>query len=233
MNSMRKMDRKTFLLFLLLSLLAALLVMFVIREFVQQNIALPISFIFWLASLVLKSIPQVFFLALLLTIAFFYALKSLSTTRPVLQTRAAEPIGSRKRERVGFWMLQIYRARRIFSRQFVDPWGLKDPLKKLTQEVLAYRYHISTAQVEQRMENGEMDIPMDILEYLRLDERWSRPVSGRKVKRLRDWLDGIISWIYRRQTAEPSNDLTFDQHLESLIEFLEDQLEMNYDDRDH
>ncbi|MGE5222416.1 MAG: hypothetical protein ACM3PY_08265 [Omnitrophica WOR_2 bacterium] len=230
MKSM-KIDRRILLLFLVVALLAAFLVMFILREFVQQKIAVPISFILWLAGLVLKSIPQVFFLALLLTVAVYYALKSLSSAKPVLPIRTVEKIESRKRERVGFWLLQIYRARRIYSRQFVDPWGLKDPLKKLTQEVLAYRYHTSTLQVDQRMEKGEMDIPADIVEYLRSDEKPVNPFSTRKISKLRSWLESLVSQFYRSQPERPSGTIYFDRHLESLIEFLEDQLEINYDDR--
>ncbi len=100
---------------------------------------------------------------------------------------------------------------------------------------MAFQERLSLKEAEQRLEAGELDVPPSIWAYLErgLTPEPSMPVSfwgmfGHRwndfSRRARDWISGLTQ---ARSYTQPS---PFDDELESVVQFLEDRLEIKYDD---
>ncbi len=203
----------------------------VLRDWVRDAIVTPILFILWLGGLLIKSTPQWVFWGVFLVLALLILANSLGTRkRPDQNVGRAEP-GRPRRARVSFWAIQAHqRAHRGSS-----PAGNAEPLRRLVLEVVAFQERLSLKEVEQRLESGELDVPLAIQAYLQyrpapeplypvglwgtLRYRWAD--FGR---RAHDLVSGLT------QTRPPAQPPPFDDELESVVQFLEDRLEIKYDD---
>jgi hypothetical protein len=202
----------------------------VLRGWVRDAIVTPILFILWLGGLLIRSTPQWVFWGVFLVVALLILAKSLGTgKRPDQNVDRAEP-GHPQRERVLFWAKQIrWKARDL------SPRGNGEPLRRLVLEMMAFQERLSLTEVEQRLESGELDVPLTIRTYLqyRLILKPSEPVSFWGVLRHR-WADfgrrahDLISGL--TQARSHTQVSPFDDEVESVVQFLEDRLEIKHDD---
>jgi hypothetical protein len=149
---------------LLLILLPALALAFglayVIRNSVRDAVILPLTYLLWFGSLLIRSTPQVLFWGLLLTLGLVIAARSLGAPRNPLQRIGELPFRLPRRERLGFWVLQLQMAQwRNSMVRFSDFFG------RLIIEVLAFRYHITPAQMERNLAD-EQGLPAEVWAYL-------------------------------------------------------------------
>ena len=93
---------------------------------------------------------------------------------------------------------------------------------------MAFQERLSLREVEQRLEFGELDVPPVILAYLqnRLAAELFTPSSFWGMLKSR-WHALISGLTQTRSAAQPS---PFDGELESVVQFLEDRLEIKHDD---
>ena len=226
-----KVNARMLALLLVPSVLLVAALTLVLRDWVRDVILTPILFILWLGGLLIKSTPQWIFWGVFLVMALLILANSLGTgKRPDQNVDRAEP-GHPRRERVLFWAKQIrWRARRDFS-----PLGNGEPLRRLVLEVIAFQERLSLTEVEQRLESGELDVPPTIRTCLqhKLTPEPSSPVSLWERLQHR-WADFgrrahvLISGLTEaRSYTQPS---PFDSELESVVQFLEDRLEIIHDD---
>ena len=239
----RKISARILVLLLAPSVLLVATLTLILRDWVRDAIVTPILFILWLGGLLIKSTPQWVFWGVFLVMALLILANSLGTRkRPDQNVGKAEP-GRPRRERVLFWAKQIrWKARRYFS-----PVDNVEPLRRLVLEVVAFQERLSLTEVEQRLESGELDVPPAIHATLMTWRAQSRraylqhgpnpeplyPVGlwGMLKHRWADlgrWAHDWISGLAQTQShAQPS---PFDAELESVVQFLEDRLEIKYDD---
>lgn len=210
---------------LLILLLAALLplavgLMLSLRDFVREAILVPLSYLFWIADLLIRSTPQALFWALLVITGLIIAVRSLYVVSPPpekvgeLETRAT------RRQRVGFWTFQMHMLRQGVARA-----RFADFLSRLGLEVLAFREQITPVEAEARLQNGEFDAP-EILAFLRI--RRMVPSEGfgllpRLVEWLGEWKNRLLG---QRNGALASSA---EDELRRTVEYLEDQLEVKHD----
>jgi hypothetical protein len=210
-------------------LLAPLLVLVIVltillTDFVREAIVVPISYILWLGNLVLKSISQILLWAWLPVIAFFIALRSLSTAKkdkPIGIVSEAETRYPR-RQRVDFWVIQIHQNHGYFGRtRFAEHLG------RLILDILAYQERITPWEIEQRIENGDLEVPPEVRSYLHEKRRRYSEGSGGLYQRLRRWLKNAVTILIKgRSSVRPASH---HPDLETVVAFLEKQLEVEYD----
>ena len=166
-----------------LVLLLAIPLALVLGGFARTAVVVPILYILWLGDLVLKSIPQVLFWALLLSIALLVSMRSLvksQSARPPVHEVALDHPGQ-----VEVW------AKRIdaMTRGGYYEQLLAQHLGGLFLAALAYRERISRREVRQRLEAGELDVPSEIQAYLQAGLGWESPrplgLFARLMRRLR------------------------------------------------
>ena len=206
-----------------------------LRDWVRDAIVTPILFILWLGGLLIKSTPQWVFWAVFLAMALLILANSMGTGKRPDQNVGKAELGYPRRARVSFWAIQVHRQARGDS----SPTSRAEPLRRLVLEVMAFQERLSLREVEQRLEFGELAVPPVILAYLQnrlaaelftpssfwgmLKSRWAdfRVLAGRRAHAL------ISGLTQTRSAAQPS---PFDGELESVVQFLEDRLEIKHDD---
>jgi hypothetical protein len=210
-------------------LLAPLLVLVIVltiflTDFVREAIVVPISYILWLGNLVLKSISQILLWAWLPVIAFFIALRSLSTAKKDKPIRIVSEAETRypRRQRVDFWVIQIHQSHGYFGRtRFAEHLG------RLILDILAYQERITPWEIEQRIENGDLEVPPVVRSYLHEKRRRYSEGSGGLYQRLRRWLKNAVTILIKgRSSVRPASH---HPDLETVVAFLEKQLEVEYD----
>jgi hypothetical protein len=206
------------LLLVLVSLLVITL-MLALRGFARQVIVVPLSYIFWIGDLLVQSIPQAFLWAWLFLIVLLTALKSLrSGQKPAVELR--EEPGYPSRERVTFWLIQLYQAQRgnYFRTR------LADFLWSLTLEVLAHQEQLMPWQVEQRLKSEELDVPPEIRAFLRAKREQNVSTLANLMTRLKGHLRDAVNTL-----RSPGRATSSGRELESIIRFLENRLDIKYD----
>jgi len=201
---------RTGLLILLITLILTFLLALAIGDFAREAIAVPIFYVMWLGSLVLRAIPQSIFWALFITAALFVAAKSMiKYTRSKPKLDEGEPIDLRRVHVLTRWVEYATQGR-YFKRRLARHVG------DLIVDTLAYRERLTRERVRRLLRAGELDLPLDVQEYIQigLTSAPSRPV-------------GLIARLTQLlRSNERSSEL--DQNLERTVQFLERQLEVEH-----
>jgi hypothetical protein len=199
-------------------------------DFVNQAVAVPLSYIIWLGGMVYRGTPQFIFWFFILGVIVTLALKGLSSNnQSSLRTRELD-LYYPKRERVGFWHLQIYLARSGYSWQNNSSVSrFAEHFSKLALDTLAIQRQQSLRQVEQQIDQGEIELPAVVnnLMVARRRQNWINNTSW--IQRLVNRIKNLYQSAWSGQKVA---DQSFGQDLEIAVKFLEDQLEVEYDHRD-
>jgi hypothetical protein len=216
-----------------LALSAALL--FWARGFIREVIVLPLSYLIWVGGVFLETTPQIFFWAALLLLAGMAAYRSLVGSR-----RAAAPLApdvvdylpERARSgQVAYWAGRIGALRAGRSPYFTG--ALHQAVTRLLLDTLAYRYHLTPNQVEDRLRAGSLDVPEPVRDYAlggmrRLDPE-PVPLWQQAWTRLSTYLRALL----RAQPAAPAEQDDLDPQnaarVRFIIEYLEKELEVSHD----
>ena len=194
-------------LILLISIPLALL----LHEFTREVILSFLLRLSWFARLYLDSLPQPILWAVFIAIAIVIAARSL------LKRRSAPEVTSEaKRLRMGR-VRNLMQAISRTSEGLYFKWRLAQHLLGLTLEALAHQERSSPNLVRERLKSGGLDAPSEIEAYL---------LAG-----LTPVLSTRSSLITRlRQAIMPTHRISpLDLDPESVIQFLEDQLEIDYE----
>lgn len=195
----------------LVGLPLAVLLTLGLRDFVRDVLSLPLSYMLWFAGIIFETVPQIWFWTGLIVIALVLAMRSLDRER---QPPPSEPGKSSRpaRGRINVWaervdMLLIGRYSRHRFGYFIG---------KLILDVLSHEERLSFRDLERRLEQDETDVPPVVREYLfsRLKPAYAeaRPNFLTRLKRF----FGLEKPLSARLNAE----------LETIVKFLEDQLEV-------
>jgi hypothetical protein len=182
-----------------------------LRSFTRDYVMALIPRLLWIVRLFISSIPQLFFWFLFLSISLFIAGRSLIKHRRPAPTSSTSitPLAGR----VQALMHAIDRT----SQGVYFKWRLAQHLLGLTLETMAYRERVSPDEMRQRLKSGTLIMPPTIKGYLQtgLTPVYTAPAGlfSRIKQRLRQGV--IISPL--------------DLNPETIIQFLEDQLEIEYD----
>jgi hypothetical protein len=144
---------------LIVSLLLASLLAFLVKDFVRQVIIGPLLYSLWYLTLFLKSLPEFFFWALFILIALIIAGKSL--TKQSDPGRNIREASVRQGGPVSVWGRMIAHAERGgYSR-----WQLAQSLTRLTWNILGDGERLSLYQIQERLNEGALDLPPDVQAY--------------------------------------------------------------------
>jgi hypothetical protein len=216
-----KWNRRLLVLLLIVLIPLAVALMFSLRGFVREVILVPLSLLFWLADLLIRSTPQVLFWGVLLVICLIIAVRSLYAARePVVDQMSDVELRLTRRQRVGFWIFQMQMLRQGVARA-----RFADFLSRLGLEVLAFREQVTPAEAEVRLQKGELLAP-EIVDFLRLRRMVPSEGTGlfsRMVMWFETWRSRILGLRDGKQAA------AMEDELRRAVEYLEDQLEVKND----
>lgn len=190
---------------LLLTIPVALL----LRNFTREVLLVEISRLAWAIGILIGSLPQTPIWGVLLAILLLIALRSLGRrrARPGPGKAGGEP-GPRGSVQVLTRWIQRSAQGEYFR------WSLGQYLAKLTWDVMAQREHTTSGRLKERLRAGRLDVPPVIEQYMRTAQGRQLSAPTGLFAKLRARWQGI---------ASPN---TFDPALESVVEFLEDQIQV-------
>jgi hypothetical protein len=195
----------------LVGLPLAVLLTLGLRDFVRDALALPLSYILWFAGIIFETIPQIWFWTGLIVIALVIATRSLDRERqppPATPGKSSRPA----RGRIDVWAERVTMLLKgKYSRHRFGYF-----IGKLILDVLSHEERLSFRDVERRLEQGEVDVPPAVRDYLfaRLKPAYAeaRPNFLTRLKR-----------FFRLEKPSTAH---LNAELETIVRFLEDQLEV-------
>ena len=208
---------KIILVFVLLVLLFGILTL-IFWDFVRDAIIVPIYYFLWEISLVLKSIPEGAYLALLVFLSVIIGFNTLTGLRVERHTKRLEREQPESGTRYVHWRL-------LCANLDVNPFT-RDRFfweaRKLILSIFAYEQGIDIADAEMLVQNGNVDAP-DTVRRLIIEKRI--PAAGPRVSRIARapvWLRRLFIEI------EAENDPQIDALVGEIISFIEQRLEINH-----
>jgi hypothetical protein len=148
-----------------------------------------------------------------------FAYKYLGISERLVEEPTAFEATQQKRERVGFWLLQVYRLHGVY-----DTARFAELYYRLLIDALAFRERINPYLVEQLWESGELELPPEV-KYLVKARRGLPQRGGRRmVVWLRGWIKKVAGLITREPYAQGSSS-SLDNDLEVAVKYLEELCE--------
>lgn len=239
MNQVRSMNPRRLVITGILLLVVSAVLLFWARDIVRELIVNPLSYLIWLGGIFIRSTNQIFFWYIFAAIALVIAFRSLAGRRKVAAQppiTAVFPGDHANHGRLHFWTVRVS----LFHRGFRYYLGsFHDSLGHLLIDQLAYRFHLTPAQVEERLGEDTLDVPPEIREYALIGR--SRSVETDQGRFSRLWSDifqKIMQAVraffsgqpgHARQSS-PAHAADEDPRIARVLEYMEKELEVSHDD---
>jgi hypothetical protein len=227
-----------------ITLLALLLVVSVaifiwLQDVVREVIVLPVSYLLFVAGIVIDTTPQLFFWLSLMLIAFWIAYRSLTTRRrrtlPPQVPPVVDDAFSRNAlgGRVTFWDSRVTQMRRHSSIYYQG--AFHHSLARLLIELLAHRYRLTPLQAEERLRSGELEVPAEIREYVLNSLSRLEPARGNIFAQIwktiqataRRWFGGRPGESPVGGNGRPATPA--EAQIARIIQYMEQELEISHD----
>ena len=187
-----------------------------LRETVRDVVVRPITYLLWLGSLFLRSVPEQILLAALILAGAYVALRSL-TSRPPIAPASSAAVEPRRAEesRLRFWQSQFrYAPGSDFAAE-----KLAAELRSLLLNMLEHQERMSRDQVLQSAAAGELELPAPVRTLLLQQQRW-KPSATLAVADLLPRLNSILRSLLRLPPVdEPPSP--FEKELAVVIGWIE------------
>lgn len=222
MNAIRRIQPAR-LLVAALTLIGVGILTLALRDIVREAVVIPLAYAAWMADLVLKSLPQGVFLAVLVITGLFIVLRGFSQAGARPAAPPFRPVADTFRSRLGFWARQ-------FNHLDISPFAREQAaqeMRNLVLRTLAHVHQIEPGEAIRRVRSGSLSVPVEIAQLLFDWQGWmedaqhgtTRP-SPTLWRRLRDAL------IPTRRLSRRLSDRTarFNGKIEAVIDYVEAQL---------
>jgi len=211
------MKDKQILLTIVAVFLLTLVLLIFFRDTVVNIFVIPLLYLFWLGDLILKSIDQRYIWWFMLGVMVIIVLRGLLQQQKRNDTSSRVVYRQRQTQRVSFWIAQL---RRMASGTYPEEYS-KYELRKLILSVLGHSVNLSPREIEQRLKNGEFELPPEIQSGFQPNQENSIQANKSFLSRLRQRIRVISA---RKSTASADK---VSQEMEEAIQYLEKQLEIN------
>lgn len=195
-------------------LLAGLIFAFVFRDWVRQEIVLPITFVVWVIGLFLRSIDQQVYWTIVVLICVIITL-SILWPGPI-------NVVHREPQHPGQAMSRYHQWRAYISNLEHSSFAgdnLARELVRLTVQILSFQQNQSTDETYRQIDTGKISLPEDFAAFLRrrafVNQAQPRPL----------WVEFFNQFIpLSRPTRLPGQLSPLEQELESVLEHIENLL---------
>ena len=156
--------------------------------FVRDTIIVPIYYFMWVGDLVLKSVPQEAYLAVLILISLIIGVNTLLSLRARRLMRSMDEVPSQNDSRYSYW-------RKLCSNLYSSPFAQDSfawESRKLILSIFAHQNALQTAQVEDMIRNNVLLVPASIKKLIQEKkmQNFNMPAKPNEniIIRLRHWL---------------------------------------------
>lgn len=183
-------------------------------DFVRDTIVVPIYYLLWFSDLLLKSLPQEAYLALLVIVCLFMGLNILQKAQNKPAPRSQRPPPMDSDSRYVFWA-------RHYNNLYSSPFfrnKFATETRKFILTVLSFQEDTPVSEVERMIVDGELPVPGAVRDLIQHKEiRGHQRVSGH------------IGWFSRLfgHTAT-RHDPHIEQQVAEIIAFIDRRLEIRH-----
>lgn len=216
---------------ILLSILVIALALWT-RQLIYEVFVLPISYIFYVAGIIIDTTPQIFFWLAALVLSFWVAYRSLRARPAVPPPIAAGQLreGPSSTGRLLYWLSKVNLLRHYRSSYYQG--SFHQALGRLLVEMLAHRQRLTSTEVEESIRRDEIDLPPDVREYARYC--FVRTSSTQTYFFRQVWEDVLEFFRIRLRLTSPSlNSNTPSARagrlVDSVIHYMENELEVPHE----
>jgi len=211
--------RHVVLLFLSLLLITAAL-MGIFWNYVYNQLVVPVEYVLWLSSLILRSISQTVYWILVFLVSSIILLRNIG--KPGRVERITPQQHTRvERGRLHYWATKINVD---LESQFKSK-DLSNALKTLLVTVRAHKHYLTIAEAREEYEKDEINLPIFIREITKRLENIQQDEHPRLTTRIAR----ILQALGFQQNMKSGITLE-DLQLESMIQYLEKELEIQTHD---
>jgi hypothetical protein len=214
------MQNRRVIILIAVILFVNLILAIIFRDFIRENILIPILYLFWYIKLFLNSLGEICLWPLALIILVAISLLILRKKKKTVETDRgySEAPGKVEEGRVAFWMKYIRRQ----SMGIENPSFSSFRMKELALSVLAYQENLTNSELETEIDEGRVFVPKELQNILQSPDHIIVPMT-----RSASIKNNVMRWFHSRSH---SNQSTENPEMNKLIRYLEAQLEIEHDD---
>lgn len=182
------------------------------RDWVREQIVVPMTFFFWVIGLLLRSVDQQVYWAILIIAGAIIAFSVLWPGMPAPADREPSQRRSSSVSRYRQWYTYIDNMENsAFSGD-----SLARELVRLTVNILAYQQNMSSDEIYRQIDNAEIALPEDFLAFLRRRGFVNKPTPQPA------WLDLVNRILRRKPPVRPPDQLSaLEKEVESILVHIE------------
>jgi len=203
------------------SLAISILLTILFRQQVRAWLVMPVSYVAWYINIILSTVPQPVFWALLVFGGFILSMRVILKSMPNAELPEPQVYAGRSISRYQYWLW-------YFSSFQVSQFATEHMARNLSRmliDILAFQENLTPDEVEDRIYAGQLDLPEDICALIKTRQfSFARPNPPALVR----FLDRLL----RRQTVTVSNQIDNREAREKItriIQFIEDRLEIPHE----
>ncbi len=217
------MQNRRVLILITVILFVNLVLAIIFRDFIRENVLIPILYLFWYIRLGLNSLGETCLWPLALIILMVISFTILRKNKKSAQTDRgySEAPGRVEEGRVAYWMKYI--RRQSMGIENLSFSSLR--MKELVLSVLAYQENLTNAELESEMDQGRVIIPKELQNIIRSPDHANEPMT-----RSASLKNKILRWFRARSNSHQSAD---NPEMDKLVRYLETQLEIEHDNGNH
>ena len=193
-------SRRRLLMLLAAAVVTALLAL-ILRDFVRENVILPLMNMGWMAWIGLVSVPQAVYWGMFLLLALIVAVRSLSSGTPRIRNYLGRPVQRyTSPSRYGYWQTGL----KSISHSSFAHERVERELQSLVLQILAEQRRVSVEELREQLFQGVLALSAEaqvIQDLFKLEPHTILPSAPR----------GLAAWLARlfgRPT--PSTDSKLD-----------------------
>lgn len=208
--------RRVALVFVLVTLIFSILTL-LYWDFIRDTVIVPVYYLIWVSSLILKSIPQVGYLALIILISIMIAWNTLAHVKVRQLTRKVDGNHPQATTRYLNWrtlcanMYSSAFSRNQFARE----------ARKLILSILAYQEGIDISEAEVLVRIGTLSVPDSIRNLIQQKDIQTSTLAPHGTKNV------ILRLRRFFLKVESQKDPQIDSQVAEIIDFIEHRLEIN------
>ena len=182
-------------------------------DFMRETVAVPLYYLLWVGDLALKSVPQGFFLGLLVFIGAVIAFNVVTGAR----SRASRPLPVGRPQAETRYLMWARLSHHLYDSRFYRH-KFAFEARKLILSILAYQEELDVVEVEDRVIDGSLPVPDAVLLLVLVTQLRGGIEAATGMKRLWARLTGADQTV----VADP----LIDQQVAAIIAFIEYRLEI-------
>jgi len=210
--------RKTLWLWLILSFGVAVVLTVIFRQQIRAFLVEPLSYVIWYAQLIIHTVPQPLFWAVMILGGMYLIGKAVLDGLPSSE-QLSEPrdgVASMSRYRYWLWYLTAFSRNRFASE------NLARHLAHLVMEIVGYQEHLTSEEVEKKIREGTLNLPEEVLTFLRTRRLTTpeRPTNTPKA-----WIERLRARLFQPPgTISSSNQEETFHRLKEVVTFIEERI---------